>query len=742
MKKRIISLILVVVMSLLALSGCAYSYEEDDMTNYASFDSAAFLAALQALDIEEHEFGTDEEKRWLKVEDAILSTIASKATDKTKKITEGKVGAYDILYYSYFYTVTVGEGEEAKTFYFDTNKLTEASSSLQLGLSTNKEGELAGEIQKAFANVFPFVKDNSETADKNETNYYVTSKSGTVTAKEGGWVAVNVTYKVAEKDAEGTGTAVKHTNETIMVPYTKVEEGTDVTTLTFEQQLYGKTVGSQLETITVKVDENNSKVYTEVTINFTTNITNNSDVEPIVIENDNIKYEKKESDKDDTKVTDAFGNETTVGALNGQKKVYYVFPCYYIDVEEELTIDTLLYKIFGEKLSSSSLGMFGSDSDYKNGDDAISTLVSTLATKIKAYNTADTANTTANTTYETKLTAARNLITGEGQKEVFDGLVEDALNKYEAKKAATGDAVTAAKEAYDAAYKALTDYLNGTESGITSEKANEFKTAYDAKLAAQDKLDTADKERTEAKDKVLGCLGSKDAMAREILNAYKNEQYDSLDAEYRNDVIESVAHEIIHLAQEYIKYNGKYPEKALKDAIKRVENELKSNFYTGKYSGTDTTLSGKTNYVAFEGSYDKYAISALELSANATKDDINAAIRTKAETAIKDVILVYTLVDCLNDNGLATIGITEEEEKNIKTQISSSENVREYDLKAALMLDKVFNYFMAVRDRGEKPSKVYKPATGTSDAYELYLEQMAKYNAVNFKNVKIGADAE
>ena len=39
MKKRIISLILVAVMALLALSGCAYSYEKDDMSKYATFDA-------------------------------------------------------------------------------------------------------------------------------------------------------------------------------------------------------------------------------------------------------------------------------------------------------------------------------------------------------------------------------------------------------------------------------------------------------------------------------------------------------------------------------------------------------------------------------------------------------------------------------------------------------------------------------------------------------------------------------
>jgi hypothetical protein len=46
MKKRIISLILVVAMAFLTLTGCAYNYAKDDMTKYAEFDANAFFKAL------------------------------------------------------------------------------------------------------------------------------------------------------------------------------------------------------------------------------------------------------------------------------------------------------------------------------------------------------------------------------------------------------------------------------------------------------------------------------------------------------------------------------------------------------------------------------------------------------------------------------------------------------------------------------------------------------------------------
>ena len=92
MKKRIISLILVVVMSLLTLSGCAYSYEKDDMSKYATFDSEAFFKALTdgKITIADATFGTDEEGRWEKVADDIFTTLGKNA-DTDEKVDLDKL---------------------------------------------------------------------------------------------------------------------------------------------------------------------------------------------------------------------------------------------------------------------------------------------------------------------------------------------------------------------------------------------------------------------------------------------------------------------------------------------------------------------------------------------------------------------------------------------------------------------------------------------------------------------------
>ena len=62
MKKRIVALILVAVMSILSLASCsvAFDFAKEDLTNYATFDYAQFKEDLQKLVIEDGTYTTDE----------------------------------------------------------------------------------------------------------------------------------------------------------------------------------------------------------------------------------------------------------------------------------------------------------------------------------------------------------------------------------------------------------------------------------------------------------------------------------------------------------------------------------------------------------------------------------------------------------------------------------------------------------------------------------------------------------
>ena len=103
MKKRIISLILVVVMLALSLVGCGYSYADDDLSQYATFDKAAFDAALLLISIKDGDFTADEATRLLKVEDKVASNLAG-LSDTDDKKTAGKPAAGDLFYYNYYIT--------------------------------------------------------------------------------------------------------------------------------------------------------------------------------------------------------------------------------------------------------------------------------------------------------------------------------------------------------------------------------------------------------------------------------------------------------------------------------------------------------------------------------------------------------------------------------------------------------------------------------------------------------------
>ena len=132
MKKRIISLILVVAMAFLTLTGCAYNYAKDDMSKYATLDYQKFYDALQALVIEDGTFGTEDEGengRNVKVKDAIAAAIL-KVTDAADKVFAGKVEKYDALYFCYFAT-------DANGNVFYASKMDESKpTNIQVGLSS------------------------------------------------------------------------------------------------------------------------------------------------------------------------------------------------------------------------------------------------------------------------------------------------------------------------------------------------------------------------------------------------------------------------------------------------------------------------------------------------------------------------------------------------------------------------------------------------------------------------------
>ena len=230
MKKRIISLILVVAMAFLTLTGCAYNYAKDDMSKYATLDYQKFYDALQTLVIEDGTFGTDDEARKVKVQDAIAAAIL-KVTDAADKVFAGKVEKYDALYFCYYATDADGN-----VFY--ASKMDESNpTNIQVGLSSledlNKaisDGVLTVEdiashiystsaasvVGKGDVLSISYVKNWGEDGEETKSNAYfvVGDNNAFAEALIGAQVGVTldeikVTEKIDENDVECTYTDVK-----------------------------------------------------------------------------------------------------------------------------------------------------------------------------------------------------------------------------------------------------------------------------------------------------------------------------------------------------------------------------------------------------------------------------------------------------------------------------------------------------------------------------------------------------
>jgi hypothetical protein len=211
MKKRIISLILVVATLVLTLAGCAYNYAKDDMTKYATFDESAFFTALKNLVIADGDFGTDEAKRQEKVVDAIAQAIL-KVTDADKKF-EGKVQNHDSIYFCY-----MAMDEDGNIFFADKMDETKMTN-FQVGLSS-----LEG-LNKA-------INDKLLTVENIKDYIYSTSAANKVS--DGDVVSVSYFVSWTEEGAEKT--------DVVWNEYHEVNASTN----DFSKNLVGATVGVEL----------------------------------------------------------------------------------------------------------------------------------------------------------------------------------------------------------------------------------------------------------------------------------------------------------------------------------------------------------------------------------------------------------------------------------------------------------------------------------------------------------------
>ena len=644
MKKRIISLLLVAVMAVLALAGCAYSYEKDDMAKYADFNKAEFLKILAdgSIKITDADFGIDEEARQNKVLDTVFTAIAKNVGTDTK-VTEGIAGKYDVLYYCYYTTATVG----GTVHIFDTSKMTESKpTSLQLGLSTN-EG-LNAKIAALFAQTD--VKDyiyTTVTADDSATTDVVENKT-----EAGDVIYVSYTKQYTEllTNADGTpvyeddGVTQKRASKTVTVTCEKVTlngaEGS------FLANLVGKTTGSVPafdvidSNLGFATDEENTVNYTNVTIQWI--VGNEKEIGTV----DDTPY----NDVETKLVKDIYGKEVE---LKGATLTYHVFPVYLVAIGNELTAEMVLEHYYNSVIATEE---HSDDEDVEEGEEH---------------------------EHPFAFDSLQNGGFKNGEKTLAELCKELATLRDEL--------TTAEKERDDA--KSAVDKAG---SNATKEQETALSNAEADVTEIEGKIDTKVTE-------ILGCTNDKgDDVKAALVNDLKAYQYESLEKTYENAIKQSLAKEVYELAKKYITYKTDgdkpiLPKKAVREAYERIENNHKYNFYEGKFESEGSTSSSESNYKHYHGDFDEFLKVEYfgNKSSNFTVKDARNKMQEEAEQSVRDIILIYSLAEALGED--KDLSVTDKQIEDFKYSYIwyfYGSYMSESDYKPAMLLDNVINYLL------------------------------------------------
>ena len=750
MKKRIISAILVIVMSVLALASCApaFNFAHESLDSYVVFDYEKFKSALQNIEIEDGEFTTNEATRLEKVEEDIFASIASaviKNALDSDKLETGVIGNKDVVYYCYYATDADGN-----VFFFSNMKeasitatSTKADHVIELG-SYDKDDELKDKIAEALLANGGF--DFGTAENKNGYNMLLSSDFTTAADRRvslGDKVVISYkreykynTYKKDDKnenyvDANGNVT-------TDPAEYVIESEGKTVTEIcTFAlvdidvnaidpivkfiadglkadadakaananaTDKYTVSVGS-----TVSYKDDAGATIKEFKLNDTVKITDGkiereetaeckySDVK-IEFEVENygtpLTVTHTPYDKESKQKPDGLRLDSTAGQIDLKDKelTYYIFPVYYLSIPA-ISADSVLQHIVGKNLTDSYFDIF--EDAYKNGDADVTALVKEIVDLF-------------NESYDKS----------ESASETHKNLVE-LKGKYD-------DASAALKEKGDKALAEDQDKVDAAEKAYKLAQREATKAAI-AKLTA-------------------ATFGEKN-LGTELIAEYRDDTYDKLLDAYEKHITEAVEKKVYELIFENdeickIKADIVYPEKLLKEFKTHLYEAYEHDFYNGSYSSSST--SSESNYKHY-GTLEKYlyaATGAEKLYGSTVTDKataIDMALDKEAKEAIDPLLKLYAVAQALDADGVAAKVVeyinkdieagaylaryedsdllNEKENKQAKELAEKNAKENEEDAKknaqSFLITDEVF--------------KAYKKDIGSS-AYRSYEEQYGEIN--------------
>lgn len=673
MKKRIISSVLVVVMLVLSLVSCGYSYTDDDLSQYMTFDKAAFDKALEALDYEDGKFTSDDATRDKKV-DKYIYDLLEKKIDSDQKLTDGKLGKLDKLYYRYYVTFKDKAGNDV-VFYAEKMQKSNSTTFVQLG--NNELVDDKGEIRSVILGLI----EDGKLDDMKDYIYAPDNTSSKDTTKAG--VTAYITYtKTWTEKVDGKDKEYKETHT-----YEKVTLG-DKSNFAAEK-LVGSTVGTTLKTkdkdgkeidATFENTEGGVKyTYSGLKVNWVVPFLKDKDgkdtketaKEIIVDYKTTVKITLKDTDLVvvNSKWTEKEKKAVTEIPANTDIQ-YHIYPAYFQTVNE-LDADIILKEFLG------SLPMTqpeeGSDEEAKARELAS---LKEATEELKAVKEKLSAFEDAESAYDSAVTARED--------------AEEALKKLDEKKDPEG---------YNAAKEQVTT------------KQGEEKTK-------KDDMEEAEKALNESLAAVYKKVNSKDpeAAKKTIIDEYKKAVRDVLTEEYNEEIKNNIAKAVWKLlsedsAEKYIKITSR-PRKAVREAYDRMFEMHEAIFYTK----SDTN--NKSFYSTYNGEFEKYLIETMKTESNWSdaKDRVTDYTMAKhalwalAEEYVDDIMIIYFVSEKYEG-----VLYTEDEIKDFKNDDDGyfdyyKDSQGETNLLAAYQFDALMDYFLEVEKKDGKT--VYDEKTG------------------------------
>ena len=356
MKQRIIAAILLLVTVLTMFAGCAnYAFaERDDFDSKVFVDLPLLMEKLQNIEIEDEDFGPEGRDEIVKREiyNSILSTLNN---DSQNKITDGKIGAYDMVEYFYYCDVEIG----GVTYIFNYNMKT-ATTSL-VSTSSSKDEKTAKEnIVNGLA------KAEWVIADKQLHEVTTSLTNERIPADKP--IVVSYSLKVETLDADGKVERTTYTD------YANVEitSGELYTILRDNYAGIGSfTPSSDHKDILVKEDKNaddkvtERRTYSGVTVSHI-----------VEAKGDEFTYEHTmAAESSVTAYESTDGRKVSLVLEEGQKVNYHVYPVSHI-VAPTIDAESIVKYVLNDDITADSLPVFKQAYSYNN--ETVESLVNAL----------------------------------------------------------------------------------------------------------------------------------------------------------------------------------------------------------------------------------------------------------------------------------------------------------------------------------------------------------------------------